>query len=77
MSCESHSGAELRPREPLRFQRLHRVSCFPNIYNELGNLLSLKKQPRRLQQIGFVHSSGTVEKQGALRKMQLNFKANS
>lgn len=35
-----------------------------NDSNKPGNLLSLKKQRRRLQQIGFGHSSGTVEKQG-------------
>src|ERR1700720_1486962 len=55
----------LTAREPRRFQRLHRFSPNPNIYNKPGNLLSLKKQPRRLQQIGLGHSSGTVEKQGA------------
>jgi hypothetical protein len=29
-----------------------------------GNLLSLKQQPRRLEQIEFEHTFGTVEKQG-------------
>jgi hypothetical protein len=36
----------------------------PNIYRNLGNLLSLKKQLQGLQQIEFGHSFGTAEKQG-------------
>jgi len=44
---------------------VHRVSLNPDDYNNLGNLLSLKKQLQQFQQIGFGHSSGKVEKQGA------------
>ena len=57
----------LRPRELSRFQGVHRFSAIPNIYNNPGNLLSLKKQPRRFQQIEFGHSFGTDEKQGRYR----------
>jgi hypothetical protein len=64
MSCESHSGAKLRPRERHGFQRLHRVSLTINDSNKPGNLLSLKQQFPRIEQMGFGHSSGTVEKQG-------------
>ena len=62
MSRDIHSGAKLRPREPRGFQGLHRVSPNPNIYNNLGNLLSLKQQPRWLEQMEFGHSYGTAEK---------------
>jgi hypothetical protein len=54
----------LTARDPRRFQRLHRFSLTINDSNKPGNLLSLKKQLPRLQQMGFGHSSGTVEKQG-------------
>ena len=37
---------DLRPRELHRFQGLYRFSPNPNIYNNLGNLLSLKQQPQ-------------------------------
>src|ERR1700723_1655182 len=57
----------LRPREPRGFHGLHRFSAIPNIYDNPGNLLSLKKQLRRLQQIEFGHSFGTGEKQGRYR----------
>ena len=57
----------LRPREPRGFHGLHRFSAIPNIYNNPGNLLSLKKQLRRFQQIEFEHSFGTDEKQGRYR----------
>jgi hypothetical protein len=57
----------LRPRELSRFQGVHRFSAIPNIYNNPGNLLSLKKQLRRFQQIEFGHSFGTDERQGRYR----------
>jgi hypothetical protein len=47
-------------REPCRFQRLYRFSPNPNIYSKLGNLLSLRQQPRWVQQIEFGHSFGTL-----------------
>ena len=56
-------GAHLRPRDRSLFQGLHRLSLNPNNYNNLGNLLSLKKQPLRLEQMRFGHSFGTAEKQ--------------
>jgi hypothetical protein len=59
-----HSGVKLRPREPRRFQGLHRFSAIPNTYNNPGNLLSLKKQLQGLQQVEFGNSSGTALKQG-------------
>jgi hypothetical protein len=46
-----------------RLLGLHRLLLNPNNYNNLGNLLSLKRQPLRLEQIRFGHSFGTVEKQ--------------
>jgi len=51
----------MRPREHRRFQGLHQFSRSPNVYNNLGNLLSLKLQPQRLEQMEFGHSFGTVE----------------
>jgi hypothetical protein len=51
----------LMAREPRGFQRLHRFSPNPNIYNKPGNLPSLKQQPQPLEQIEFGHSFGTVE----------------
>jgi hypothetical protein len=51
----------VRPREPRRFQGLHRFSLNPNIYNNLGNLLSLKQQPQHFEQMEFRHSFGTAE----------------
>jgi hypothetical protein len=41
------------------------LSRIPNIYNKPGNLLSLKQQVHRMDQMGFGHSFGTVEKAGA------------
>ena len=41
----------LRPRELSRFQGVHRFSAIPNIYNNPGNLLSLKKQPQQIEWI--------------------------
>jgi hypothetical protein len=55
--------AHLRPRDWSLFQKLHRLSVNPNNDNNLGNLLSLKKQPLRLEQMRFGHSFGTAEKQ--------------
>jgi hypothetical protein len=60
----------LRPRELNGFQGFHRFSPNPNIYNKPGNLLSLKQQLRRLQQIGFGHSFGTAKKQGRSRRLR-------
>jgi hypothetical protein len=51
----------MRPREHRRFQGLHQFSRSPNVYNNLGNLLSLKLQPQRLEKMEFGHSFGTVE----------------
>jgi hypothetical protein len=51
MSSNILSAVRLRPREPRGFQRLRRFSQNPNIYNNLGNLLSLKQQPWWLQQM--------------------------
>ncbi len=59
----NHVHEPMCPREPRGFQGLHHVSPNPNIYNNLGNLLSLKKQSRRFQQMLFGHSFGTAEKQ--------------
>jgi hypothetical protein len=42
-------AAQVRPRELRGFQRFHRFSQNPNEYNNLGNLLSLKKQPQWLE----------------------------
>ena len=67
MSTDIDSGAKLRPRELSGFQRFHRFSAIPNIYNKPGNLLRSKKQLRRLQQIGFGHSFGTAKEQGRHR----------
>lgn len=44
-------------------QRIRRFSRIPNIYNNLGKLLSLKRQLRQLEQMRLGHSFGTVEKQ--------------
>jgi hypothetical protein len=41
--------AQLRPRDTGLFQWLHRLSLNPNNYNNLGNLLSLKRQLLRLE----------------------------
>ena len=55
----------LRPRELRRFpKRLHGFSLTVNVYNKPGNLLSLKTQIPRMEQMGFGHSSGTAKKQG-------------
>jgi hypothetical protein len=56
----------MRPREPRRFQRLPRFSLTPNVYNNLGNLLSLKQQPRCIEEMKLGHSFGTTEKAGGL-----------
>jgi len=37
----NHVHEPMCPREPRGFQGLHHVSPNPNIYNNLGNLLSL------------------------------------
>jgi hypothetical protein len=42
----------LLAREPLGFQGLYRFSRNPNNYKKLGNLLSLKQQPKWPEQIG-------------------------
>jgi hypothetical protein len=47
---------------------LHRFSPTINDSNKTGNLLSLKMQFPWMQQMGFGHSSGTVEKQRALER---------
>jgi YD repeat-containing protein len=41
----------------------------PNVYNNLGNLLSLKQQPQQIEWMEFRHSFGTAEKQA---RAQLN-----
>ena len=53
----------LRVKERHLFQGLHRFSLTPNIYNNLGNLLFARQQPRHSQQMGFGHSFGTAGKQ--------------
>ena len=69
MACHRSPGRltrvrHMRPREPRGFQGLHRFSRNPNIYNKLGNLLTLKLQFPRMEQMEFGHSFGTAEKQG-------------
>jgi len=69
LADQSRTGARpnvtrLTARDQRRFQGLHRVSLTINVSNKPGNLLSLKSQIPRIEQIGFGHSSGTVEKQG-------------
>ena len=55
----------LRPRDRNRFQAVYEFSLIANSYNNPGNLLSLNKQVHRMEQMGFGHSFGTVEKQGS------------
>ena len=52
------------PKGPASFQRLHGFSLTINDSNQPGKLLSLETQIPRIEQIGFGHSSGPVEKQG-------------
>lgn len=63
MSGDIHSGSKLRPRERSGFQGFRRFSLNSTDSNKPGKLLSLKTQIPRMEQIGFGHSSGTVEKQ--------------
>ena len=51
----------MRPREPTRIQRLYRLAAIPNIYNKPGNLLSLKLQFPRMEEMEFGHSFGTAD----------------
>ena len=68
--CDIHFYAMVRPREPRGFQRLHVLSPNPNIYNNVGRLLSLKQQPQRCEQMEFGHIFGTAGKTGALVESQ-------
>ena len=61
--CAASAVGKMRPREPRGFQRFHPFSRNPNVYNNLGNLLSLTKQTQPLEKMEFGHSFGTVEKQ--------------
>ena len=54
-------AAPVRTREPRGFQRLHVLAPNPNIYNNLGRLLSLKQQPEQME---FGHIFGTAGEQG-------------
>ena len=65
MSSDIQSDEKLRPREARGFQGLHVLSPNPNIYNNLGRLLSLKQQPQRCEQMEFGHIFGTAGKQGS------------
>jgi len=61
---DTESVTRLTARELSGFHGLHRFSAIPNTYNKPGNLLSLKQQGPRMEQLGFGHSSGTLQKQG-------------
>lgn len=63
-SYEPESVTRLTARDPRRFHGLHRFSLTINDSNQPGKLLSLKSQLPRIEQMGFGHSSGTVEEQG-------------
>ena len=54
-------AGQVRPREPRHLQGLRRFSQNPNIYNKPGNLLSLRRQVPRIEEMEFRHSFGTAE----------------
>jgi hypothetical protein len=49
----SNWAIHLPPKDGHRLQGVHRLSPNPNIYNNLGNLLFARQQPRHSQQMGF------------------------
>jgi hypothetical protein len=54
-------GFALSSAHALSFQRLQSVSSSLNVFNNLGNLLSLRLHPQWCQQVGFCDSFATVQ----------------